>query len=120
MGLNSTPSSGSGFDITPSPGRSFEGAPSSRRGTVTVVTGPAHCGKTTRLLSRYRLTVSEEIGSAIWLAPTQRAALAVRRRILDDLPACLAPGVMTFDQFAASVLRASTSAGRAISTLQKR
>lgn len=90
-------------------------------GLVTVVTGPAHCGKTARLLSRYRQALSGQVGSALWLAPTQRAAAAVRRRLLDDdLPACLSPGVMTFDQFAASVLRASAAAGRPISALQKR
>jgi len=90
-------------------------------GLVTVVTGPAHCGKTTRLLSHYRQALAGQPGAALWLAPTQRAAAAVRRRLLDDeLPACLSPGVMTFDQFAASVLRASVSAGRPITALQKR
>jgi ATP-dependent helicase/nuclease subunit B len=90
-------------------------------GFVTVVTGPAHCGKTTRLLSRYRQALAGLPGSALWLAPTQRSAAAVRRRLLDnDLSACLSPGVMTFDQFAASVLRSSATAGRPISALEKR
>ena len=42
----------------------------------------------------------------LWLAPTWRAAAEVRRRLLDaTLPGCFAPGVMTFEQFAETILQ---------------
>ena len=74
-----------------------------------VVTGPAGSGKTSYLLDRYRAALrSEPPGSVLWLAPTQRAARAVRDRLLDEsIRACFSPGVMTFGQFAEAILMQS-------------
>ncbi|MGE0606641.1 MAG: PD-(D/E)XK nuclease family protein [Pirellulales bacterium] len=89
---------------------------------VHVVTGPARCGKTEQLLNRYRKELARfSPGSTLWLAPTQRSAVAVRGRLLSkDLPACLDPGVMTFDQFATAVLSSSPTAARRIDSVQQR
>ncbi|MBI1901986.1 MAG: PD-(D/E)XK nuclease family protein [Planctomycetia bacterium] len=89
---------------------------------VTVVTGPARAGKTERLLARYRQGLAElPPGAALWIAPTQRAARDVLSRLLDErLPACLAPGVMTFDGFAQAVVDASGQPVYPLSASQKR
>lgn len=89
---------------------------------VTLLCGPARCGKTERMLARYRQALREmPPASTLWLAPTQRSAWDVRGRLLDDsLPACLAPGAMTFAQFALSVLSASPQVVEPVGDLQKR
>src|SRR5688572_12518480 len=88
----------------------------------TLLCGPARCGKTHRLLVRYREELSRGgIGTALWLAPTQRSAAEIRERLLDDgLKACLAPGVMTFDQFARRVVDAGKSPVRPLAGAQQR
>ena len=61
------------------------------------------------------------LGSALWLAPTWRAAAEVRRRLLDGhaSPGCFAPGVTTFERFAESVLEKVPEPIRPISRLMK-
>ena len=91
-------------------------------GAVTVVTGPARCGKTTELLTRYRRCLADSPpGAALWISPTSRAALDVRGRLLsEDLPACFSPGVMTFEQLAQRVLDASGQPIRPLKPLMQR
>lgn len=85
---------------------------------VCVLIGPAQSGKTARLLAEYRASLRRvPPGGALWLSPTQRAVSEVRDRLLsDDFPACLAPGVQTFAQFVADVLR---GAPRPVRTLDE-
>jgi len=89
---------------------------------LTLLCGPARCGKTERLLAHYRQELSAGgIGSVLWLAPTQRSAEQIRDKLLDSkLRACLSPGVMTFDQFARRVVEASPTTIRPLSRSQKR
>ncbi|MEN6450112.1 MAG: PD-(D/E)XK nuclease family protein [Thermoguttaceae bacterium] len=89
---------------------------------VTILCGPARSGKTERLLSRYRETLrSGKPGSSLWLAPNWRVAAEVRDRLLDgSLAGCFAPGVMTFAQYAQSVLHAARVPIRSITPLMKR
>ncbi|MBN2477276.1 MAG: PD-(D/E)XK nuclease family protein [Pirellulales bacterium] len=89
---------------------------------LTVITGPAHCGKTDRLLAHYRHALSQhEPGAALWLAPTWRAAAEVRRRLLGGVcDGCFSPGVMTFEAFADTVLEVAPVAVRPMSRLMKR
>ena len=65
------------------------------------------CGKTDRLLERYRAVLSTATpGSTLWLAPTSRAAAEIRSHLLGGgLDACFAPGVNTFARFAETVLQ---------------
>jgi len=74
-----------------------------------VIAGAAGCGKTTRLLQDYRkVLASQPFGSALWLAPTHRAAQETRQRLLDaSLPGCFSPQCLTFDHLARRVLEAS-------------
>lgn len=92
---------------------------------VSILLGPAGAGKRAVALGRYRaVLVRGELAArrrGLWLAPTQAAAAAVR----DDLvrspeDALLDPGVMTFAQFAAAVVRDAGVPVRTISTLQRR
>ncbi len=89
---------------------------------VTILCGPARSGKTERLLTRYRAALGgRPPGSALWLAPTWRAADEIRRRLLDGtLPGCFLPGVMTFEKFAEAVLHAAELPVRPMTRLMKR
>ncbi len=75
---------------------------------VTLLLGPARCGKTTQLLHQYRQILhSGPPGSALWLAPTRRVVAQIQQRLFEgDLHAVFSPGVMTFDQFASGLLLA--------------
>jgi ATP-dependent helicase/DNAse subunit B len=88
----------------------------------TVLIGPARSGKTDQLLSKYRAALNRRVpGSVLWLAPTARSAASIRERLLSaDLTACFSPGVMTFDRFAESILRASPALVKPISDLLRR
>lgn len=92
--------------------------------TVHVILGPARCGKTHALLGQYRHALrdaSPHFGRALWLAPTSRAASAVRQQLLQDgLVACLDPGVTTFDAFTRRTLAALANPPRATSPFQER
>ncbi|MGD9723079.1 MAG: PD-(D/E)XK nuclease family protein [Pirellulales bacterium] len=76
---------------------------------ISVLTGVSGSGKTARMLAAYRQVLAQHPpGAALWLAPTQRAANAVREQTLDDtLRGCFSPQCLTFDQFARRVLEAS-------------
>lgn len=94
---------------------------------ITIVAGPARCGKTQRLLSAYRAELAEQprhadrLTSTLWLAPNRRAVERVRLQLLDgELPGCFGPGVRTFDQFAADVLLHADDEIRPIDVRMKR
>jgi ATP-dependent helicase/nuclease subunit B len=89
---------------------------------VTILCGPARSGKTERGLVGYRDALRRRpIGSALWLAPTWRAAAEVRGRLLDgSLAGCFRPNVMTFGNFAETVLHAAGLPIRPMTRLMKR
>ena len=89
---------------------------------VILLTGPAQCGKTERLLALYRQGHQHlGPGECLWLAPTSRSAAEVRGQLVGpELPACLSPGVMTFDNFASSILRGAAEPIRPIGSVLKR
>ncbi|MEK6233589.1 MAG: exodeoxyribonuclease V subunit gamma, partial [Planctomycetales bacterium] len=89
---------------------------------VKVFAGPVGGGKTDRLLSNYREALaSQPPGSALWLAPTHRAAEEVTARLLEqDLDCCLQPGVKTFSRFAEEVVLSSAELVRPVNRLMKR
>lgn len=87
-----------------------------------VLCGPAQSGKTERLLGQYRATLTQQTpGSALWLAPTWRAAAEVRLRLFEgEFCGCFSPGVMTFETFAETVLQSAGLPIRPITRLMKR
>ncbi len=89
---------------------------------LTILTGPARCGKTDRLLAQYRAALApEEPGTLLWLAPTWRAVNEVRQRLFEGpFAGCFSPGVMTFEKFAETVLRSAGVAIRPMTRLMKR
>ena len=89
---------------------------------VTLLTGPAHCGKTTRLLEQYRRALADGLpGECLWISPTRRCAAATRQRLLaGGARGFLEPGVLTFELFANKLLQASAREGQRISNLMKR
>jgi ATP-dependent helicase/DNAse subunit B len=89
---------------------------------VTVFTGRPSSGKTELLLGQYRAKLAENVpGAVLWLAPTWRAAAAVRDRLLGpNLAGCFRPAIMTFANFAAAVLEASPDPIRPLSGPMKR
>jgi len=94
--------------------------------SVTLITGPPGSGKTERLLGGYRQLLGERPpGAGLWLVPNWRAGTALRQRLLEGpsserLNGCFAPGVMTFETFADSVLESSPTAVRPLRPLMKR
>src|SRR6185369_498852 len=89
---------------------------------LTVLTGPARSGKTERLLAIYRAALRQSPPrSALWLAPTHRSVADILSRLPGpDLPGCLSPGVLTFENFSGEVLAASGRPVHPLSTLMKR
>ena len=89
---------------------------------VTLLTGPAGTGKTTRLLDRFRTALSElPPGRTLWIAPTQRSAAWVRSQLLnEDMAACFNPNVFTFSGFAQRIVEMNTTGVVPISGVMKR
>jgi ATP-dependent helicase/nuclease subunit B len=87
---------------------------------VHVLCGPAASGKTQCLLERYRAAVREAPGSALWLAPTRRAAEALRPLLAAGGRALLAPNVFTLQDFAEELIRCHDPAARPLSHPQRR
>src|SRR5688500_4391907 len=79
---------------------------------VVLVLGPAASGKTRVLLDQARGVAG--VGTRLWLAPTERAADAVRTRLADGGP-CLAPNAYTFPDFARRVVLSADLAARPVS-----
>ncbi len=78
---------------------------------VHILCGPSGSGKTRRLRERFRECCGQGTG-ALWLAPTRRAADALRAELLDDSPACLGAALLTFQDFADEVVRVNDPAAR--------
>jgi len=89
---------------------------------VTLFSGPAGCGKTSRLLQRYRAVLAQGVpDSTLWLAPTSRAAADIQARLLgESLPGCFSPGIFTFARFTTWILGRSPQPMRPLSGLMKR
>ncbi len=91
---------------------------------VVVYLGPARSGKTEELLRRYGEALQSgphRTGTLLWLAPTARAAAGVREQLMTGgVDGCFNPGVMMFDDFATSVLRACPSRLRRIDATMQR
>ncbi|MBN1852534.1 MAG: exodeoxyribonuclease V subunit gamma, partial [Pirellulales bacterium] len=92
-----------------------------------IVIGPARAGKTTALMDRLRRQVVKiqqqgmPFSGMLWIAPTVRAAAAIRDRLLGgSISACLGVSVLTFDQFADRIVRASSQQIRPISRVLQR
>ncbi len=90
--------------------------------TLHILTGPARCGKTRRLLDSYRARLATAPpGSMLWLAPTSRSATEIRNDLLDgNMPGCFAPGISTFARFTEGLLLASPEPVRPLSPMLKR
>jgi ATP-dependent helicase/nuclease subunit B len=87
---------------------------------VILITGPVSSGKTHALLTRYRNRVAADIGTSIWLTPSERAADALRPRLMAAGGAVISPNVMTFPDFARQVVRAAEPAARMLPELHQR
>jgi ATP-dependent helicase/nuclease subunit B len=87
---------------------------------VHIICGPAGSGKTDRLLQRYRQVARAQLGAALWLAPTIRAAEALRVRLLESAPALLMPRLMTFQDFVEEIIRCNDPAARPLTHVQRR
>src|SRR3712207_3009580 len=88
--------------------------------SVTILCGPPGAGKTHRLLQRYGAVAGSGLGTALWLAPTQRSAEAVREQLLEHAPALLAPYVFAFQDFVDELVRVNDPAARPLSDVQRR
>ena len=93
---------------------------------VEIVHGIAGSGKTEYLLNRYRTALEDfrqqrRLGATLWLSPTRRACQAVKDRLLQgDTRICVAPNVLTFEEFAEQVLERSELPIRPLSRSMQR
>jgi ATP-dependent helicase/nuclease subunit B len=87
---------------------------------VFLFVGPVSSGKTRALLTRYRDVAGAGIGTALWLAPTERARDDVLARAVGEGGALLAPNVVTFPDFARQVVRAADPAARPLPEFHQR
>lgn len=91
-----------------------------------IIRGTSGAGKTSQCLNAYRQALLDsaargEVGSALWIAPTNRTVQSVLRRLLnEELQCCWSPGVMTFEQFAERVLRGSGTPASLVNSAQRR
>lgn len=88
--------------------------------TIHLLLGPAGSGKTTRLRERFLARSTAEPGSVLWLAPTRRAADALRLSLLGTRPTLLGLPLLTFEDFAATLIRANDPLARPLSNVQRR
>ena len=89
---------------------------------VVVYSGPTGSGKTARALVPYLKALrSQPPQSVLWLAPTGRAAAALRSRLLaEGLPGCFAPGATTFERLVQSAVRYASYPVRPLDALRRR
>src|SRR5205823_9257402 len=74
---------------------------------VFLIVGPAGTGKTHALIDRHRAVSAGAVGTGLWLVPTERAADALRPRLLGPNAACLVPNLLTIPDFARRLVRAA-------------
>lgn len=85
--------------------------------TVHVLTGPAGAGKTARLLERFRVIQAEAFDTALWIAPSRRAADALRH----NMAACgFALPIFPFQDFVEEIIRVNDPQARPLSDVQRR
>ena len=92
---------------------------------IQVITGPARCGKTQRLLEEYRewhlaRRKNSPLGSSVWIAPNRAAVGQLQESLVRDATALLQPNLFTFASFAELLIVRSRRRVRGISSLQKR
>src|SRR5262245_30302121 len=87
---------------------------------VHVLCGPATSGKTQRLLERYRASVRQAPGSALWLAPSRPSAGALRPLLAARAHALLAPNTFPLHDFTEELFRRDDPAARPLSHPQRR
>ena len=93
--------------------------------TVEIVTGSAGSGKTAALLARYRTTLASlplsQLGTTLWITPTNRARLELRGLLLgDDLSVSFSPNILTFEAFAEQILDAAPAPADLLDESRKR
>ncbi len=87
---------------------------------VHIFCGPAHAGKTERMLERFRERLAAEPKSALWLVPTVRAAQALRGRLADD-PLSAGPALLrTFHDMLQEIVQANDPTARLLTGVQRR
>jgi ATP-dependent helicase/DNAse subunit B len=87
---------------------------------VHILCGPAGCGKTQRLRERYRASVRDAIGAALWIGPTIRYVEAVRPSLFDGLDSWLAPHLFTFQDWVEEIIRVNDPTAKPLSNVQRR
>src|ERR1700726_4011902 len=83
---------------------------------VTILRGPAGAGKTAALVERCRAHPR----GTLWLAPTRRAAEALRRRLFLGLPPLDGPWLGTMQDFADGLVCRHDPRARPLSNAQRR
>jgi len=89
---------------------------------VQLITGPARCGKTQRLLDHYRSRLyAKPLNRCCWLAPNHVALARIQDHLLQNSShAFLAPNLYTFSAYADQLIARSQRHIRPVARLQKR
>ena len=90
---------------------------------VTILTGPARCGKTTAVLELYRRRM-DDLGrpGCLLIVPNAPGAARMRQRLLElsETGVLIAPAVTTFAGLAAGILSAAGRPARILNTVHRR
>lgn len=86
---------------------------------LNLITGPARSGKTQCLLERYRRATEERPGSALWIGPTRRSVMHLRRRMMDAGIGLAAAHTLTLDELASEIIRANDPAARPLAKVHR-
>lgn len=93
---------------------------------VTIFTGSAGAGKTSRLLDDYCAALDQarkerRPGTTLWIVPNRRVQKEITRQMISRCPGgCFSPNVLTFDLFAEKILEAAGRQASPISPVIKR
>lgn len=68
--------------------------------TLRLITGPSGCELTQRLLAEYYTLATANVGSVLWLAPSQRVVDQVSVAVARSYGPILSPNIYTFETFA--------------------
>jgi ATP-dependent helicase/nuclease subunit B len=87
---------------------------------VYILSGPAGSGKTGRLIERCRSVNRAAFAAALWFVPTRRQAQALRERLVANDCGGVGLRLLTFEDFAAEVIRAHDPVARPLANVQRR
>jgi ATP-dependent helicase/nuclease subunit B len=87
---------------------------------VHILSGPAGSGKTGRLIERCQAGTQAAVGAALWIVPSYRHGERLRERLIENGCGGIGLRLLTFEDFAADIIRAHDPAACPLANVQRR